>query len=90
MLPRFLARAWLLPLVLLSLAGCTTAVVSLAPPVKLPPALWQCPDQPPPPVDTADDATFFSWVGATIAAGQGCRSALSIAHTAVEGGNAQR
>ena len=90
MLFRSLVRAWLLLPGLLSAAGCTTAVVSLAPPAKLPPSLWQCPAQPPPPVDTADDATFFSWVGATIIAGQGCRNALSVAHTAIEGTNGRR
>ena len=91
MLRRYLTRASLLLLAMLSASGCTTAVVSLAPQAKLPPALWQCPAQPPIPPDTASDATFFSWVANTMVAGQACRSALAIAHTAVEGGqvNAQ-
>jgi len=83
--PRLLAHALPRLLVGLSLTGCTTSVVSLAPPPKLPPALWQCPAQPPVPASTADDATFFSWVGSTMLAGQGCRDALATAHTAVEG-----
>ena len=81
-----LTRASSLLLAVLSVAGCTTPVVSLAPRAHLPPALWQCPAQPLPPADNASDATFFSWVAGTMIAGQGCRDALSIAHTAVEGG----
>ena len=88
-MPRRLLPYALLPLLVApSLLGCTTAVVSLAPPAKLPPNLWQCQAQPPLPSDTASDATFFGWVGATMQAGQSCRDALATAHTAVEGGSA--
>ena len=87
MLRPSLTRASSLLLATLSLPGCgSTAVVSLAPRPQLPPALWQCPAQPVQPTDDADDATFFSWVAATWVAGESCRSALAIAHTAVEGG----
>lgn len=83
---RFLTLAWLPLLAVPFLPGCTTAVVSLAPRQTLPPSLWQCQAQPAPIPDDADDATFFSWVAATWVAGESCRSALAIAHTAVEGG----
>lgn len=84
---RRLVRASLLLLAVLSLSACGPPVVTLAHRQPLPPSLWECPPQPTLPADDSDDATFFSWVVDTMAAGQNCRSSLAIARTAVEGGS---